>query len=778
MENEDRIDNIIGLLCGLDKYSYLLSKLYFNKRLMKCCVKMDSTQPESKITVNLISELVELEIGGNIDVPIVKLVESITHNLSHTMSVKIDQVPSVGTIGANGVIVVTGATHTVDDIQSTVYVPTGEVKGQQFTFTVSDTQTPTAPPVTATVEFIVSQASGDNPTISFESPLKIPVTGKIPLSGVTYEDSDGDVVSFVVTGLPNNLRLYVDVPGTPQAVLNVNQEYPIARLAGVTLEAIGTTNTPNQIVEFQVFDNDGNSGTGSLSYEIEQPVQTTKQKLGFNLPDLTYNELQPFINNIRTGTRWGGHMEDNSFGGISADQIEVDSNFYPVKLPVIDGEEKTIYMNIFTGTDFVKSGKYIVQYEGDVVVEYKVGGSKINNESVPGRDVITFNPNANGIFIEIPEMNPDNPIRNLSVVHEDDLADFEAGKVYKKEFIDLVKQFDNLRFMDWTRTNHSKVSTWDERGKLEDLTYSNNLGGIPLEHLVLLANEAQIDPWFTIPHMATDDFITRYATYVKDNLDPNLTAYFEYSNEIWNASFSQYDWLADYAQQIIPGASNQHQQIEAYKSYKMAEIIRQVFNDDSRLNLVISTQKNAPGREQSMLQAVDLVQFGITDVASMFDSLGITTYFDTNTNDWTKQQFRDLIDNSVDGGVEFLLGEIVKDQDRIINELFPHYHQVGIDYGLDIVAYEGGSHAVSIRPTHNEPGVADLFESLHETERMGEFYTRIFDAWDSFDNFGVQNLFSLMGPWGKYGSWGHWRYYGDMTPRLQAVLDYNAQLTP
>jgi hypothetical protein len=60
--------------------------------------------------------------------------------------------------------------------------------------------------------------------------------------------------------------------------------------------------------------------------------------------------------------------------------------------------------------------------------------------------------------------------------------------------------------------------------------------GVPIDLLVELVNEAEVNPHFCIPIFATDDYITQFATYVRDNLDSSLHAVYELSNEVWNPS--------------------------------------------------------------------------------------------------------------------------------------------------------------------------------------------------------------------------------------------------
>ena len=65
-----------------------------------------------------------------------------------------------------------------------------------------------------------------------------------------------------------------------------------------------------------------------------------------------------------------------------------------------------------------------------------------------------------------------------------------------------------------------------------------------MEDMIELANTLGADPWFNIPHTASDDWITQFATLVKTTLRPDVTVYIEWSNEVWNSLFAQYAYSA------------------------------------------------------------------------------------------------------------------------------------------------------------------------------------------------------------------------------------------
>ena len=57
---------------------------------------------------------------------------------------------------------------------------------------------------------------------------------------------------------------------------------------------------------------------------------------------------------------------------------------------------------------------------------------------------------------------------------------------------------------------------------------------------ITLANRLETDPWFTIPHMATDAFAKSLATLIRDSLEDGLKVYVEHSNAPWNSATAQY----------------------------------------------------------------------------------------------------------------------------------------------------------------------------------------------------------------------------------------------
>jgi Secretion system C-terminal sorting domain len=118
-----------------------------------------------------------------------------------------------------------------------------------------------------------------------------------------------------------------------------------------------------------------------------------------------------------------------------------------------------------------------------------------------------------------------------------------SGDVFRQEFINAVSHFPVIRFMDFVNTNNSnpdfpEVTDWSNRVSPSDALFD----GAPWEYVVELANITGKDIWINIPVAATDDYIRSFAQYLKDNVHEGGRIYFEYSNEVWNPGFTQYDY--------------------------------------------------------------------------------------------------------------------------------------------------------------------------------------------------------------------------------------------
>jgi hypothetical protein len=140
-------------------------------------------------------------------------------------------------------------------------------------------------------------------------------------------------------------------------------------------------------------------------------------------------------------------------------------------------------------------------------------------------------------------------ITNLRVLRPGVAEDTKA--VFSDEFLQSLKPFAAMRFMDWLETNHNPgfygdpghhALNWADRHVPEDATqgkYGNKYGAA-WEYVIELANLTRKDIWINIPVAATDDYVKQLALLLKQGLFPECKIYIEHSNEVWNFSFPQY----------------------------------------------------------------------------------------------------------------------------------------------------------------------------------------------------------------------------------------------
>lgn len=110
--------------------------------------------------------------------------------------------------------------------------------------------------------------------------------------------------------------------------------------------------------------------------------------------------------------------------------------------------------------------------------------------------------------------------------------------------------------------------------------------------------------WFNVPHIADDDFITQFAIYVRDNLNPNMLALFEYSNECFNWQFAQANWLLDQATAAW-GASdgNRHLSWQGKRSTEMCLLIDAVYGSRTNYRKVLGGWAAGPSSATNALEA-------------------------------------------------------------------------------------------------------------------------------------------------------------------------------
>ena len=293
------------------------------------------------------------------------------------------------------------------------------------------------------------------------------------------------------------------------------------------------------------------------------PSQMPKLPIGMNLAQVSdYDAGFPFRNLMWGARPWSTHNAGGGGPWETKQQavFDFDADGYPRTVPMA-GDGSLPLQSVFTLLpNGLTPGKYVLLHDGEGKFA-GVMGTRIISEA-KGRLLLQMTHNgklAEGISIE--RSNPANPVRNMRVVALADEHIDLASDPFRPDFLDFCRPFHALRFMDWGRTNNSIEEEWgsrrrptfytmvgvsgnpDDEGHAPDAFQRRFAGGVAHEVMIALANTLGIDPWFCIPHRATDQYVAEFAKLVHAKLDPKLKAYVEVSNEIWNWQFVQAQWM-------------------------------------------------------------------------------------------------------------------------------------------------------------------------------------------------------------------------------------------
>jgi len=539
-----------------------------------------------------------------------------------------------------------------------------------------------------------------------------------------------------------------------------------------------------------------------------QPVGPVPMAIGLTAVN-DWSAQQPFVDVMKTARTWIGHMP-GQWGGAGHDDLAqagyLDENGWPMEIPPELGSVGTVVLTDLPKEAGSLAGRYILRFEGDGIVE--VGGRAGNVRYGRNEVRFDFEPGQGPVDIRIQRTDRKKTgdyVRNITIVKQENLAIFEAGAVFNPDFLRRLDGFRALRFMDWMLTNDSDLIRWEDRPRLDDYSYS--LRGVPAEVMLDLANLLGVDAWFNMPHQADDDFVRRFATMVHDRLWRDLTAYVEYSNEVWNWQFDQARWAQRMGEERW-GEDNAWVQYYALRASEVARIWSEVYGAEAETRLVnvISTQTGWMGLEGYILDPplLETEQPDRPAIASYFDAYAITGYFGRalGTEDgvplvhqWIEDS-RALAEQAAEA--EGLTGQARteyieahqydvatalawaelrdglssgKEQDTLawlVNTVFPYHARVAGEHGLDLIMYEGGTHVAGVGPAVDDEELTAFYIHLNYSPEMGALYTELINGWHAAGGK-LFNVFADVNKPSKWGSWGALRYLSDDNPRWEAI---------
>lgn len=482
--------------------------------------------------------------------------------------------------------------------------------------------------------------------------------------------------------------------------------------------------------------------------------------LGMNTNEaMDINSSVPFIDLFRLASPF-----NESRPWLTKGKVIYDQHGWPSRL-VNGAQAGTRFINNIPAKS-IPSGVYTVTYKGIGKIRYG-GNIKLLKHS-PNRDLIRITPSKDQRItatLTITETNQKNYIRDIQVLMpggickgkpkvrvESDVscpgknyssfAQNHKELIFNPDYLDFMKDFRVIRFMNMAGITRNPISSWKQRPKVTDATWGGQEGirGIPLEIMVELANKLNVDPWFSIPHKADNYYVTQHARAVNGHLKKGLKAYVEYTNEAWNGIFSQAHYIKDRGQKLGLDANRTYAGFKYYskRSVEIFKIWEKEFGNTHRLVRVMGGMTTNVSMTHMLL--------GYQEAFRHVDAFAIAPYFYASQKDTKRVRsindvFKLLQSPSNKYSIPRTM-QIVKSQADIVKK-----------YGIDLVAYEGGQHLVEYKTHTNKEGSNPHIIAANKDQRMAKLYYDFLKGWKdaggkTFVAFSAPREYNWIGSWG------------------------------
>lgn len=465
----------------------------------------------------------------------------------------------------------------------------------------------------------------------------------------------------------------------------------------------------------------------------------------------------PFVDRMHNAREWYtkdiGNPNGSPWSTDLRDSLELRPDGYPVSLPqnVINYAYPQAVATIWAELDGWEEGGYTVLYDGDGELAWWGGYANFVDH---GNGRMTFDLDtaiANVLELRINRSEAGDPIRNIRVLMPGAEATY-ADQPFDDVWLDRVRMFRSVRFMDWGQTNNwgqkdwtawdsPDLYDWDARQQPEHYTYAHNKG-IPYELMIELMNQEDLDGWVCVPYRASPDYIRQMAELFHDNLEPERTLTVEYSNENWNWLFGQAAWCNKYGE-LETGLPWPECTVGFVQ--RTLDIWTDVYGaDTARIKRVVGVQTGWP----------DVAQRAVFNMRpGSFDAVAPTFYFGLGEDG----------DAALDVlGAAATAADIAFWARRNITEGATPYlreikETIADSLQIPMLFYEGGQH-LTAQPFGQEPTYAQALLDIQRDTSMYNIYMEWFDTLRTMqvgdEPLQLQHFSLVTGRSAQYGSWG------------------------
>ena len=462
----------------------------------------------------------------------------------------------------------------------------------------------------------------------------------------------------------------------------------------------------------------------------------------------------PFVDAMKTCRPWRTIDADKPLDYYpDLADVPVDENGYPLELPYSDGKRPP--QRVFTITlvslpkEMYPNGKFTLLFEGKGEIRLGWDGGNRSVEGKGGTTKYEFDVNITkdfdgkpgssgaGMIVDIPRSEKGDHIRNIRLIMPGFVDTYEK-QPFHPLFLEMVKPFCSLRFLDWIGPYDVRKVKWSKRTKKD--AFSQQAGGVAYEYMIDLCNMLNLDPWITVPYRADEEYQRELAKLIHAQLKPGLKVYVEWSDEMWNGFQPvSYKYSADMGSRVLKLDSDWEKgnfKYNVYASLQMFKIFDDVFkNDRKRYVKTLSVQ---PGKVAKItLDALSDPKINPDGVK--IDAAAVGPYFGFVDAGKTEEVLKQIAASAVE--------EVAK-----MKEL----RQLADEAGVDLTSYEAGS------------ATGNTAASRHP-----EMYYIYRDFLDGIAPY--VTMFNQYTIYGRGGKWGAKEYVNQplsQTPKYRALVDY------
>lgn len=481
--------------------------------------------------------------------------------------------------------------------------------------------------------------------------------------------------------------------------------------------------------------------------------------LGTNLGAVTYYDgLVPFANLTDQAGDWVAQRVGSPWGAGRA--LELRRDGWPARLAADQ------FGTLVLAEHRYPAGIYRVSWSGSG--EFDINGTTFSSGPAGGAGAVALDGRSISV-LNLRRTDPAAPVRAVRVM----VPGEAPTAVFRAAYLSQLAPYKALRFMDWQRTNSTfaeprRTFTCDTR--VLPTSYSQGTsGGVSVERMVELANLLGTDPWFTIPHEASADWVRCHARVVASTLAPGLTARYEFSNETWNSIFRAFHELSAEGRALGLGGGDAFLGLQQRVGQRHTEVMA-----------IVSAEFAAAGRRVVRVLAGQAANAWVAEqrlatpgAAAATDELAIAPYLGlpgVNPFDPTEAQRLARLSQAD------VFARMATAQTAEVDRWTGDHLVLAARTGKQLVAYEGGQHLAG------DPGndaLTSLFTEANRATAMGDAYRTYLARWRTATGNALFMHFSDVGPASRFGSWGALEFPEQGTSaKYAALLDYAGDPDP